>query len=600
MDPLRDTARRDPGGEAVAVPADDGRSWSWRELDERVDAAALHLASAGVGPGSLVATLLGPSPGALVLLHAVPRVGGILVPLHPGWTLPEVRRALAGVGAPVLPAPADARVRAADGRAPGGRAPVLLAAPDARVPELRSALPGVGVVPVEELTAFVGAASGEPGGGWRPADVPPDPDAPVALVLTSGSTGAPRPVPLTRGNLLASARGVAERLRLDVADRWLATLAVAHVGGLALLHRGAVVGSTTVFDGAFDAERFLELADAGEVTHASLVPVMLRRLLEARGGRPAPRGLRCVLVGGAATPRALLDQALDARWPVALTWGMTEATSQVATAPPERVRSKPGSVGRPLADVTVRVVGADGRERPRGTVGELVVAGPTVAPLHSVVAAGGWHRTGDLGLVDTDGDLWITGRALDRIVTGGVTVEPAEVEAALLAHPLVAEVAVIGVADPEWGERIVAFVVRVGGSPGVPAEGPAGAGPGVPFDAGSGAALDAGSAAPLDDAAGAAAGASPGAIPDVGAGVPLDDTAAGASPGVPAEAPAGAGPGAPPDAAALDAFSRERLSAARRPRAWVFVDALPRNANGKVDRRALADRLADRPGDAGG
>ena len=380
---------------------------------------------------------------------------------------------------------------------------MLLVVPDDRVPDLRTAFPGMGVIPVEEVTEFAGAT-----GGWRPADVLLDADAPVALILTSGSSGAPRPVPVTRGNLMASARGAADRLRLDPADRWLASLALAHVGGLALLHRGVVVGSTTVFAGPFEPDRFLALADAGEITHASLVPVMLRRLLDARGGRPAPRALRCVLLGGAGTPRPLLDEALDARWPVALTWGMTEASSQVATAPPDQVRRKPGTVGRPLTGVTVQVVGPDGRARPRGEVGELVVAGPTVTPLASVAASGGWHRTGDLGRLDTDGDLWITGRASDRILTGGVTVEPAEVEAALLAHEDVAEVAVAGRPDPEWGERVVAFVVPTR-------------------------------------------------------------------------------PTAPPSTAELDAFSRERLASSKRPRAWVFLDALPRNANGKVDRKAL-------------
>jgi o-succinylbenzoate---CoA ligase len=503
MDPLREAARRDPGGEAAAVPVaggvpesvSAGLSWSWRELDERADAAALHLASTGVGPGSLVATLLPPSPQGLVLLHAVPRAGGILVPLHPAWTLSEVRRALTGVGG-------EGGVGGGAGTGHGS-APMLLVVPDDRVPDLRAAFPGVGVIPVEEVTEFAGAT-----GGWRPSDVLLDADAPVALILTSGSTGAPRPVPVTRGNLLASARGAAERLRLDPADRWLASLALAHVGGLALLHRGAVVGSTTVFAGPFEPDRFLALADAGEITHASLVPVMLRRLLDVRGGRPAPRALRCVLLGGAGTPRPLLDEALDARWPVALTWGMTEASSQVATAPPDQVRRKPGTVGRPLFGVTVRVVGPDGRARPRGDVGELVVAGPTVTPLASVASSGGWHRTGDLGRFDTDGDLWITGRASDRIVSGGVTVEPAEVEAALLAHQDVAEVAVAGRPDPHWGERVVAFVVP-------------------------------------------------------------------------------ARPAAPPSTAELDAFSRERLAASKRPRAWVFLDALPRNANGKVDRKAL-------------
>ncbi len=490
MDPLRERARADPFGEAVVMHGGEApESWSWLELDARADAAALLLGEAGVLPGHPVLTLLPPSPEGLVLLHALPRIGAFLLPLHPGWPLGEVERAVS-------------RVR-------GGGAPLFLLVPEDQAPEVGVAARGwaasLAVLPVEEVVPR--GPLPEASVAHRPADLPLDPDAPLAVLLTSGSTGAPRPVPLTRENLLASARGVAERLRLDPADRWLASLALAHVGGLLLLFRGAVVGSATVFDapGRFDAHRFLDLADRGEVTHASLVPVMLQRLLEARGGAPAPRGLRTLLLGGAATPRPLLEEALRLRWPVALTWGMTEATSQVATAPPDQVRRKPGTVGRPLSGVSVRVV-----------KGALEVAGPTVAPLPEVAQRGGWHATGDLGHIDAEGDLWITGRASDRIISGGVTVEPGEVEAVLATHPEVREVAVVGHPDPTWGERVVAHVVPTG-------EGP------------------------------------------------LDETS-------------------------LDAHARAGLAPAKRPREWVRVEALPRNANGKVDRRALQASSPPRSG----
>ncbi len=455
MDSLHEAALRDPGGEALVAPP--GRSWRWREADAAASEAALRLSASGVGPGTLVATLLPPSPEAFLLLHAVPRTGAVLVPLHAGWTEPEVAQALrtvaqGAVHPPLLVLSGDAMDRVGRG--------------------LREAGVPTGALAVEELVAADPGSA--PGPAYRPTDVAEDADHPVAVLLTSGSTGRPRPVPITRGNLEASARGVAERLKLDAADRWLASLAPAHIGGLALLHRGAAVGSVTVFaggGGGFDSGAVLELADAGEITHLSVVPVMLRRLLDARGERPAPRGLRCVLVGGAPTPRPLLEEALARRWPVALTWGMTEATSQVATAPPDAVRRKPGSVGRPLSGVTVQVVDAGGRFLPRGAEGELVVSGPTVAPLPTVARSGGWHATGDLGRFDADGDLWITGRHSERILSGGVTVEPGEVEAVLAAHPGVAEVAVAGVPDPEWGERVVAWVVATeGGAPPTEAE----------------------------------------------------------------------------------------------------------------------------------
>lgn len=446
MDPLRDAATRDASAPALTGPsAETGEevSWSWAELDREADAAALRLAGAGVGAGDLVAMVLPPSPEAVVLLHAVPRAGGILVPLHTGWTDEELRRAMAGAGRPRL----------------------LLALTN-RVPALRRVLRPLGVIPVAEITGH--DLPPEDGGTVRPALPELTTDTPLALLLTSGTTGSPRPVPLTHGNLMASAHAVAERLRLDPMDRWLASLAPAHVGGLALLHRAAVVGSEVVLRDRFRAEEFLALAEERRVTHASLVPVMLRRVLDTAGSGPAPRALRCLLLGGAATPPELLQQALRARWPVALTYGLTEASSQVATAPPEAVRRKPGSVGRPLSGVAVAI-----RTPDPSTPGEILVRGPTVALLSPVPPGSpgdgrtspsvhldteGWLHTGDLGTLDEDGELRVTGRLSDRIVSGGVTVEPGEVEAVLLGHPGVAEAVVIGVPDPDWGERIVAFV----------------------------------------------------------------------------------------------------------------------------------------------
>jgi O-succinylbenzoic acid--CoA ligase len=134
---------------------------------------------------------------------------------------------------------------------------------------------------------------------------------------------------------------------------------------------------------------------------------------------------------------------------------MTEATSQVATAPPELTRRKPGTVGKPLDGIEVRIA-ADG---------EILVRGPTVAmgyvgtDVRDVVASDGWLHTGDIGRLDEEGDLWITGRRADRIVTGGVTVDAVEVEEALRAHPDVADVCVVGLPDAEWGERVAAWVV---------------------------------------------------------------------------------------------------------------------------------------------
>ena len=153
-----------------------------------------------------------------------------------------------------------------------------------------------------------------------------------------------------------------------------------------------------------------------------------------------------------------MARALDAGWPIALTYGMTEMTSQVATAPPDRVRAKPGALGRPLEGVELKIDAG----------GEILVRGRTraigyVGSDEAIADADGWYHTGDLGRIDDDGDLWVTGRRIDRIVSGGVTVDALEVEQALRAHPAVADACVVGLNDAEWGEVVGACVVPAEG-----------------------------------------------------------------------------------------------------------------------------------------
>ena len=259
-----------------------------------------------------------------------------------------------------------------------------------------------------------------PGGGGA-APVAPGEDDTALVVHTSGTTAAPRPVELSFGNVQANALGSAVALGLDPDERWLCPLPLSHVGGLMVLLRSVIYGTRAVLDGA-------ERASADDITVVSLVPTQLRRLLDA-GARPGAR-LRVVLLGGAAATPDLLEEARAAGWPVRATYGLTQACSQVAVD------------GRPLPGLAVTLA----------PDGEILVEGPTVA-------GGGVLRTGDLGRFDASGRLEVIGRKSDTIVTGGENVAPAEVEAALLAHPAVADAGVFGRPDPEWGEAVTASVV---------------------------------------------------------------------------------------------------------------------------------------------
>jgi O-succinylbenzoic acid--CoA ligase len=260
-----------------------------------------------------------------------------------------------------------------------------------------------------------------------------DLDATAIVVHTSGTTGDPKPVELTYGNWLWSALGSAAALGHPPDERWVCALPLSHVGGLSILLRSAIAATTVLLHERWSTEEVLADVQERGATLVSVVPTTLRRLLDA--GLERPPSLRWALLGGAPLPPSLVARAEAAGVPVAPTYGLTEACSQVTT------------LGAPLFCTRVEL-GADG---------EILVSGPTAAP--GATAADGRLHTGDLGALDADGLLTITGRKADTIVTGGENVAPAEVEAVLEAHPAVAEAAVLGRDDQEWGEAVVAMVV---------------------------------------------------------------------------------------------------------------------------------------------
>lgn len=256
-----------------------------------------------------------------------------------------------------------------------------------------------------------------------------------AVVLTSGTTGTSMIVQLTTAQLLFSAFGSAVRLGHQRDDRWLCCLPLHRVGGLSIISRCALFGTTVILLERFVAAEVAAQIEAGEVTIVSLVPTMLSDLLAAHGDRPFSPALRAVLVGGAAAPPELLQRCEAIGLPVATTWGMTEAGSQVATSAPGEASG--GMIPLPFSRVDV----VDGRLRIRG---------PLVGPD---------FLSADCGTVDSAGQVIITGRADAALNSGGVQVIPERIEAVLIQHPAVLDCLVLGVAHPRWGTRPVALVV---------------------------------------------------------------------------------------------------------------------------------------------
>jgi O-succinylbenzoic acid--CoA ligase len=266
------------------------------------------------------------------------------------------------------------------------------------------------------------------------------------VVPTSGSSGEPRGVILTRGNVAASVDASQRRLGNGPHDRWLVTLPLFHVGGLSIVWRSLAAGGSIELHRRFDADMAIAALRSGSVTMASLVPTMLHRILERD---PGPyEGLSAILLGGARASAALVERALLAGLPVLQTYGMTETCSQVATVERGTAIQALGTVGPPLHGFAVSLEG-----------GEILVDGPAVSPGYvGEPARIGPHRTGDLGCVDEHGRIVVTGRLDGVIVTGGENVHPGVVEAAIESIPSTGQAVVFGAADDEWGEVVVAVV----------------------------------------------------------------------------------------------------------------------------------------------
>jgi len=422
---------RAPDAPALAC---EGQVLSRSTLAARADALAAWFAARGIGAGDVVAAHLPNGPEFAALLHALDRRDAILLPLHRRQAEAELARVLR-----------DAAPR------------VVLHAADAAAPTAIGAAHAVGVAACAFPATETGAARSSPRLG---------PAAPALLLYTSGTTGDPKGAVLTHAGLRAAVEASARHLGARPDDRWLACLPFFHVGGLSILLRSARQAVACEIQEGFDAERVGRALDGGALTHVSLVPTLLARLLDARGDRRAPAALRIVLLGGAKAPPTLLERAAKLGWPVATTYGLTEAASQVATRLPGESRDAGAT---PLPGVAVHVVDGDGNTAPPGAPGEILVRGRMVMagywrrPEETARSlAGGWLHTGDIGALDARGRLRVFDRRTDLLVSGGENVYPAQIEAVLREHPDVAEAGVAGVPDREHGSRPVAWVVARG------------------------------------------------------------------------------------------------------------------------------------------
>ena len=420
----------------AVIDADSDTRWSYSGLDAAVDETAGRLASLGVDAGDQVGTLLPRTFLGVCLLHAAQRLGVTLVPLNHRLTAEELAAQIDQLELTLVVCDIDTEPTAVE------------AAEDMPIASIDE----------PQWTAVksfkdVSPAAIEPVAWER--------EEPQLIVFTSGSTGPPKPVVLTMGNLLASAIASAFRLGVDPADRWLLTLSLYHVGGIAPIFRSTLYGTAVVVRSDFDPGQTADDLDRYGVTVVSLVPTMLKSMLDRRG--TLSDSLRVVLLGGAPADDALIQRCENYSVPVHPTYGMTETASQVATARPTDAFDRPGTVGRPLLWTEVTVLGDDGDPVAAGESGELVVSGPTVTPGYDGNADEGFCQyglhTGDVGYRTEDGSLFVVNRIDDRITSGGETIDPGVIVAVLTAHAAIKTAAVVGVPDEQWGERVTALIV---------------------------------------------------------------------------------------------------------------------------------------------
>ena len=449
---LAATRRRHAEREAIVQG---GERWTYATLARRADALTARLLALGVAPGDRVALLWENSPAYAQIYFAVMRLGAVLVALNPVNEESYVNKVLADCAPALLIAQEKFLRRFAAGLDRAVLPPrILLDAP------LDVPLPGE--------TGLLDAAEGEP------LDLPGPAAGDLAMILyTSGTTGAPKGVCLTQRNLIANTDSINEYLGLDASERCLVLLPFYYSYGASVLHTHLSVGArVSLAPNLVFPHLVVESLARERATGFSGVPstyaLLLDRVDLAAHDLSSLRYL--TQAGGPMAPalttrvRAALPQAR-----LYVMYGQTEATARLTWLPPEQLDRKLGAVGIPLEGVSLQVRREDGSLAATDEPGEVWVRGPNVMQGYwhnpqatAEVLRDGWLRTGDLGRLDGDGYLWLSGRRSDMIKTGAHRVHPQDVEEAIAELPAVAEVAVVGVDDAVLGQVVKACIVRAG------------------------------------------------------------------------------------------------------------------------------------------
>jgi len=443
---------------------------TFAEVDARSDALAASMANLGIVEGDRIALVLPACPEFVVAMFAAAKLGAVVVPLNPRLTIPELQYMLRHSEA--VAAVTIERHRGAD----------FLQLFEDMMPQLPDLkyLVTVGEEDLwydDRIFQFEDLLSA--GSGRDIPGAPIDAAACFALMYTSGTSGKPKGVELSHGNVLSAAAGTAATIGLMETDRVVGISALFHVYGLGPGLLGALMaGAAIVLQDEGDAAATLGAVQAhGATVHFGIPTLFVTELEELRAKPRDLSSLRLAVIAGAPVRDQLVEDLAEAFGvPVVTGYSLTETASTVsASRPDDSPENRRFTVGRPIEGTTVRIVDAtqeEAGELPVESVGEIRVKGPGVMlgyyrqPKQTAESfdAKGFFRTGDLGLVDEEGFLHLVGRTKDVIIRSGFNVYPREVEARIESHPAVQEVAAVGVADELLGEAVCACVVPVEGA----------------------------------------------------------------------------------------------------------------------------------------
>ncbi|MEE4496204.1 long-chain-fatty-acid--CoA ligase [Streptomyces sp. BE230] len=431
----------------------EGRELTYAELDGRVSRLARALRARGTGRGDRVAVVMNNALEVLESYFAVVRLGAVAVPVNFRLVAEEIAYVLADSGTSAVLTDAALAPVVTEALARNGRALPVLSTGEGERPE--------------GVASYEAALAEQPD---APLIVDVHENEPAFIMYTSGTTGRPKGAVLTHLNLVANTLNSHEVQPILAGERGLACVPLFHIAGLSTCVNHFLAGASVVIGatGGFGAGEMLDLLERERINGCFFVPSQWAAICAHPGVRERRLHLTRISWGAAAATPTLLRDMADTFPGVRIisTFGQTEMSPVTCALGHEDALRKLGSVGRPVSRVDIRIVDEEMRDVEPGEVGEIVYRGPTMMREYwnrpdatAEAFEGGWFHSGDLCRMDDEGFVYVVDRKKDMIISGGENIYSAEVEAAVDAHPGVAEVAVIGVPHEKWGETPRAYVV---------------------------------------------------------------------------------------------------------------------------------------------